>query len=101
VVYPLANYLHSTFNLAIILLQLKIISNLLCFVFSPRLDTFLAGSGIRWLYPFTTKAVNMFSKKTNNYHGQKWLKIYKKTVIWKIEILALAVLLIIFFLVKN
>lgn len=76
---------------------------LICYAlfFHLVLDTFLAGSGIRWLYPFTTKAVNMFSKKTKNHYGQEWLKIYKKTVMWKIEILALAVLLIIFFLVKN
>lgn len=76
---------------------------LICYglYFHLILDTFLAGSGIRWLYPFSKKALNLFAKKTNSYHGEEWFKVYKKTVMWKTEIGALAILIIVLFLAKN
>lgn len=57
------------------------------------LDSFLAGDGIMWFYPFSKKFFNFFAKKTNNHHGQEWFNIYKKMVIWKIDILAFTVLI--------
>lgn len=65
------------------------------------LDTFLAGDGMMWFYPFSKKFFNIFAKKTNNHHGPEWFNIYKKIFIWKIDILAFAVLLIMIFLTKN
>lgn len=65
------------------------------------IDTFFSGDGIMWFYPFSKKFLSMFSKKTNSYHGKDWFNIYKKKVIWKIDLLAFTVLLIVIFLTKN
>ena len=64
------------------------------------LDTFLAGDGMMWFYPFSKKFFNLFAQKINNHHGQEWFNIYKKMTIWKIDIVAFIVLLFAILLIK-
>ena len=51
------------------------------------LDSFSAGDGIMWLFPFSKKFTNFFSSQTNGHHGKEWLEIYTKTPTFKLEIL--------------
>jgi len=59
------------------------------------MDTFLAGDGIMWLYPFSKKFFNLFAEKTTNNHGKDWFNIYKKMLIYKIDILAFVIVLLV------
>ena len=72
---------------------------LVCFgIFSHLiLDTFLAGDGIMWFYPLSKKFFNFFAKSTNGHHGPEWFNIYKKMTIYKIDILAFVILLLVLF----
>ena len=61
------------------------------------LDTFLCGDGMMWFYPFSKKFFNFFSKKTKGKHGRDWLNVYKKTLIYKVDIVAFVILLTVLF----
>jgi len=58
------------------------------------LDT-LFGGRIMWLYPFSSKFFGLFSEKFKNYSGLDYFRAYKKSLIYKIDILAFFTLLII------
>jgi len=64
------------------------------------LDTFLAGDGMMWFYPFSKEFFNLCAKKTNNHHGREWFDAYKGMAAYKIDILSFIVLLSILFLKK-
>jgi hypothetical protein len=69
---------------------------LVCFgIFSHfGMDTFLAGDGIMWFYPFSKKFFNFFAKNIKDHHGWKWFQIYKKMIVYKIDIIAFIFLLL-------
>ncbi|MBU1906504.1 MAG: metal-dependent hydrolase [Candidatus Omnitrophica bacterium] len=98
-------FTHWPITYALLLILLLFFPNLKLFLicyglFSHLiLDTFLSGNGIMWFYPFSKKFFNLFAKELNNYHGQDWFSIYKKKIIWKIDILAFVILLIVLFLI--
>lgn len=59
------------------------------------LDSFMSGDGIMWLYPFSRKFYNFFGEGIRNRHGHEWLNAYRKTNIYKIDMVCFGILLLI------
>ncbi|MBN1156969.1 metal-dependent hydrolase [Candidatus Woesearchaeota archaeon] len=55
------------------------------------LDSFLSGDGIMWLFPFSRKYLNLISSKTKGFMGMEWVKRYRKTLMFKFDVIAFLV----------
>lgn len=78
-------------NLKLFLICLGIYSHFL-------LDT-LIGTGVMWFYPFSRKSFNLLPGKLKDCDGLECFQIYKKTIFYKIDIIAFGCLLLI--LIKS
>ena len=59
------------------------------------LDTLFCDDGIMVFYPFSKKFYNFFGSKFRNTHGVEWLRVYKKQMIFKLDVVSFISLLII------
>ncbi|MHA1368523.1 MAG: metal-dependent hydrolase [Promethearchaeota archaeon] len=51
-------------------------------------DSISCGDGMNWGAPWGRRFINLFSEKTDGYHGLYWSARYKKTIFFKIENIA-------------
>ena len=67
------------------------------------MDSMSCGDGMNWTAPWGRKFINLFSSKTDGYHGTYWENRYRKTIFYKLEnIAAIAsiALIIVFYYLK-
>lgn len=66
-------------------------------------DSISCGDGLNWLAPWGRKFVNLWSSKTDGYHGTYWANRYRKTVFFKLENIAAMVsiaLMVVFYYIE-
>jgi hypothetical protein len=61
-------------------------------------DSFYTSDGIKWLYPFKDKYYSLQSEKIKGKHGILWAFEYKKTPLYKLEFVFLAIACLILWL---
>jgi len=83
---PLLAILFFRPNLGLFLVCLGIYSHFI-------LDSFFGG-GIMWLYPFSKKALSFFQWKFRNLENLDYFAAYKKTIVYKIDLIAFLLVLI-------
>jgi hypothetical protein len=54
-------------------------------------DSISCGDGMNWTAPWGRKFVNLFSSKTDGYHGRYWSARFRTTVFFKIQMVAAAI----------
>lgn len=62
------------------------------------LDSFFCVDGIMWTYPVSKRFTNHFSPVRSDEHGPAWFAQYRKLLIFKLDILAFSVLLVVLFI---
>ena len=55
---------------------------------------FLAGDGIMWFYPFSKQFINFYAKDLNGHHGKDWFRIYRRKKIFKVNVAAFTILIV-------
>ncbi|MHA1792449.1 MAG: hypothetical protein ACTSVI_07375 [Promethearchaeota archaeon] len=67
-------------------------------------DSISCGDGMNWGAPWGRRFINLFSSRTDGYHGNYWLVRYRKTIFFKLEnVLAIfsdVILMILIFIIK-
>jgi len=56
------------------------------------MDTFASGKGIKWAFPLSRRYYNFFASKTAGKENTLWLKTYRSTTFFKMEIVGFLLL---------